>query len=1013
MINWFIDNGVGVSVGIISDTFNGADSIVYDALKRCVAQGMDKCAIWNHGQDAAFRYGEATSLEEVQQRVQACDTKIKTYFPGYEPFLMAPHQNSWGPFLLQALRNLNYKVVSASAGAYSGMTWDLTLNPMQMPQQATTGDWSNDVSNFVGVPVSKTVADCEAAAARGEVCVIMTHPHEFANGAYNLTTLARLVQSLKSAGFTSTNFYTVMNEQLGVISREPTVAPTNEPSLVPTVAATAVPSLSMVPTSHIVSTDGRCGVDFGNTFCGDEAVPCCSEYGWCGTGATFCGLGCQSAYGLCDGMTYSPSNQPIGTPTLVPTNEPTNEPTAVPTIAATAVPSLSMAPTSHIVSTDGRCGIDFGNTFCGDEAVPCCSEYGWCGTGATFCGLGCQSAYGLCDGMTYSPSNQPIGTPTLVPTNEPTNEPTAVPTIEATAVPTIAATAIPSLSMAPTSHIVSTDGRCGIDFGNTFCGDEAVPCCSEYGWCGTGTTFCGLGCQSVYGLCDGLTYSPSNQPIGTPTLVPTNEPTNEPTAVPTVAATAVPSISMAPTSHIISTDGRCGVDFGNTFCGDEAVPCCSEYGWCGTGETFCGVGCQTAYGLCDGMTYSPSNQPIATPTLVPTNEPTNEPTVAPSAVPTNQPVAELTLVPTNEPTVALSAVPTNQPVAELTLVPTNEPTVALSAVPTNQPVAELTLVPTNEPTVALSAAPTNQPVAELTLVPTNAPTVTLSAVPTNKPVAELTLVPTNAPTVTSSAVPTNSPSKSLRTACPSQSPTKGITQLQYTANIRVKSAKSNKYQWLNVLETVRKVEKSQNLIDVQYAGNTEVSSSEFDISIKMTFGLNPDSNPQLVFYTTAVLLSGSIYFDNFEKYYHSLGADKKTKFTRVSYQGDASLNYEVNENDIKNDSNSSNHGLFSFQMNAANISILAGICFFSLLCFVVIGYFVYQRCYNNSDYKRKRVNSISTTGSNEEMLSPSERFVELELNSHYSLPKSDNSDFVEDACILRHGLKLPDELENV
>jgi hypothetical protein len=64
---------------------------------------------------------------------------------------------------------------------------------MQIPQQAATGDWD---SSFVGVPVSRTVADCEAAAARGEVCVIMTHPHEFANGTYSLTTLAQLVQSL-------------------------------------------------------------------------------------------------------------------------------------------------------------------------------------------------------------------------------------------------------------------------------------------------------------------------------------------------------------------------------------------------------------------------------------------------------------------------------------------------------------------------------------------------------------------------------------------------------------------------------------------------------------------------------------------------------------------------------------------------------------------------------------------------------------------------------------------------
>jgi hypothetical protein len=570
MINWFIDNEVGISAGIISNSFNGGDPIIYNVLKRCVSVGMDKCTIWNHGTDAVYHYKDAASVEEAQQRVQACDTKIKTYFPGYKPFLMTPHQNSWGPYLLQALKNLDYKVISASAAAYSGMKWDLSLSPMQMPQQATTGDFSDAIHDFVGVPVSKTVSDCEAAAARGEVCVIMTHPHEFANGAYNFETLAALVQSLKDHGFTSTNFYTVMNEQLAANS-----------------AATVIP-------------------------------------------------------------TEDPTQTPVSTP--------------VPTIATTTVPS---------------------------------------------------------------------------------------------------------------------------------------------------------------------------------TLVPTNQP------------------------------------------------------------------------------------------------------VASSTVPTNQPVSS-------------STAPTNQPVDSST------------AAPTNQPVVSSTVAPTNQPVDSSTAAPTNQPV-------------------------------TTAP--------------SLRTESPSQSPTISLNQLQYTAIIHVKSSANYQYQWFNVLETIRNVEKNQNLIDLQYSGNTEVSSSEFDISIKMTFGLTGNSNPHSGYDTTARLLNKAINQQEFNNFYYSLGADKKTTFTRVSFQGDGT--YEINENYGANDSNSKKSGLFSFPMNGANISILFAISFAIVLFIVIVGYFLYQRCYQDngdSDSIRKRSNTLT---SNEESLTPSERFVKLELNNHYSLPKSDNNQFVEDACLHRHGLKLPGELENV
>jgi hypothetical protein len=255
MINWFLDNGVGVSVGIISNSFNGGDPVILNALKRCVSVGNDKCAVWNHGTDAAFRYGAAVSVDEAQQKLQACDTKIRTLLPGYQPFMMAPHQNSWNPFLIQALKNLNYKIVSASSLPYSGMTWDLNASPMQMPQQTTTGAFDDATKDFVEYPVASTIADCEKAAAAGQVCVIMTHPHEFANGAYNFDKLAQLVKGLKDAGFTTTNFYTVMAEKLG-ITWEPTMKPTTAPPTAsPTFMPTAVPTTA-APTNLRAASSG-------------------------------------------------------------------------------------------------------------------------------------------------------------------------------------------------------------------------------------------------------------------------------------------------------------------------------------------------------------------------------------------------------------------------------------------------------------------------------------------------------------------------------------------------------------------------------------------------------------------------------------------------------------------------------------------------------------------------------------------------------------------------------------
>ncbi|KAL2891413.1 Endochitinase 1 [Ceratocystis lukuohia] len=48
----------------------------------------------------------------------------------------------------------------------------------------------------------------------------------------------------------------------------------------------------------------------------------------------------------------------------------------------------------------------------------------------------------------------------------------------------------------------------------------------------------------------------------------------------------------------LSTDNTCGMDKGYT-CGNR---CCSRWGFCGTYESFCGVGCQPNYGRCHPVT---------------------------------------------------------------------------------------------------------------------------------------------------------------------------------------------------------------------------------------------------------------------------------------------------------------------------------------------------------------------------------------------------------------------------
>jgi len=100
---------------------------------------------------------------------------------------------------------------------------------------------------------------------------------------------------------------------------------------------------------------------------------------------------------------------------------------------------------------------------------------------------------------------------------------------------------------------ISTNVQCGAEHGSCPEGN----CCSQWGWCGTGSAFCGAGCLPEFGICD-------------------------------------EAESVIDDKDKISIDGQCGEGHGRC----QEGQCCSSAGWCGLSIDYCGTGCQSEFGEC-------------------------------------------------------------------------------------------------------------------------------------------------------------------------------------------------------------------------------------------------------------------------------------------------------------------------------------------------------------------------------------------------------------------------------
>ncbi|KAK1959974.1 polysaccharide deacetylase [Colletotrichum sublineola] len=200
---------------------------------------------------------------------------------------------------------------------------------------------------------------------------------------------------------------------------------------------------------------------------------------------------------------------------ITPVSAPVCSQTATATSSAVTASGSAAVAASRLlspISVDATCGPNAGNATCaGSTFGNCCSQNGWCGSTSDYCGTGCQAGYGNC---TVS---------------------------SATVSSAAAAVAASGTSAAVPVILTSLNGNCGPNYGNTSCTGSAFGnCCSQNGWCGSTSDYCGTGCQAGYGNC---TVSSASSVSGSP----------------------------------ISLNGNCGPNYGNTTCaGSVFGNCCSK-----------------------------------------------------------------------------------------------------------------------------------------------------------------------------------------------------------------------------------------------------------------------------------------------------------------------------------------------------------------------------------------------------------------------------------------------------
>ncbi|TQV92463.1 hypothetical protein V2A60_007152 [Cordyceps javanica] len=82
---------------------------------------------------------------------------------------------------------------------------------------------------------------------------------------------------------------------------------------------------------------------------------------------------------------------------------------------------------------------------------------------------------------------------------------------------------------------------------------------------------------------------------------PRDPTSTRPTSGVTVTGTTTTSYTQPATTNRISPDQTCGGSTGYTCQGSSFGSCCSFYGFCGSGDRYCGTGCDVDFGTCNNV----------------------------------------------------------------------------------------------------------------------------------------------------------------------------------------------------------------------------------------------------------------------------------------------------------------------------------------------------------------------------------------------------------------------------
>ncbi|CAG8545724.1 461_t:CDS:2 [Ambispora leptoticha] len=223
-----------------------------------------------------------------------------------------------------------------------------------------------------------------------------------------------------------------------------------------------------------------CGTQNPNGKCNASAGECCSKWGYCGVGDAWCGAGCQPNYGLCSSTTSSTTSTSSRTSNVEADMERN--------VLQINVAHNGVGVEQHQVNM--MIHVMYALMYY-------IYRYLIVVRNLDYCAAGCQSGFGNCNSASTT-----------------TTSTTTTSTTTSSSSTTSKSTTTSSTTTTSSSYPTSTNDQCGKDH-NTQC--PSGNCCSQWGWCGTTSDYCGSGCQSGFGKCNNDPSTTSTTTSASPT----------------------------------------------------------------------------------------------------------------------------------------------------------------------------------------------------------------------------------------------------------------------------------------------------------------------------------------------------------------------------------------------------------------------------------------------------------------------------------------------------------------